>query len=757
MSNKDKENIYYISEDSDDMNETDKIIIQKAKVFRNEKDAIRLFLSDHFREFRYNFFLYLKQYEKGVYGAIKREIKNCLNPYRIFIKQKNQENEEELKKLYEELKRYYKQKNFNNTFFINYFKDLKQAHRKMVKSKFINMIPKNEEEALNDIHRKVLIIKSLNRYITETIVNRLQHINLDKNHEIGNKDEFIMKYKYLVIKREIFSDLKEEDLIQYISNQQGSLKLRRALKDFNDYNYIPIICKGHCKQEADLFIQFLEKEFYKNHQNCKECEYLKNNLDNIKSQIRSLYIKTCVFSHNINEIMFHPLFFLSFENMPFYFSELKNHKTNPKIKNIIETGIIPNKYLDKHSYKISKMYNESESSMKEIIKLLRDYSIKSNLFGGSCFLPDYKIKKCPLDFLKPNKEDWNYHMSKCPYYHSNLEKRRIIKIKKNKICPNAIHGKEWVKDTEEINCEDGENCDRFHTRNELFYDERNFRKLYPCTEYNIKNANDNINFCKKYDMCPKKHPIDIKIDEIYLPSDYKSDLQKELKGLKEKDKNVGKKIEKMKKVECRCCLNYIDGEEERQFIYFTNCNHIICSSCFNACKLYPFCDLKSDQPKIVIKLKTNEDNNESNDNSNNSHNGQGEESSSEEEEEEDDEDEEDNEVQPDLDDLFGINDPNNLMVSYTSKNNHEYKKIEEKNEKSNEIMNDEESDKKGNSKMVLSYSYSNNDDSIEENMRGTNRKNYRGNFRGRGGERGRMRVRGRRVVRSRGVRGRGYY
>ena len=44
MSKKDKEDVNYISDDSDDMNETDKIIIQKAKVFRNEKDAIRLFL-----------------------------------------------------------------------------------------------------------------------------------------------------------------------------------------------------------------------------------------------------------------------------------------------------------------------------------------------------------------------------------------------------------------------------------------------------------------------------------------------------------------------------------------------------------------------------------------------------------------------------------------------------------------------------------------------------------------------------------------
>ena len=66
------------------------------------------------------------------------------------------------------------------------------------------MLPKNEEETLNDIHRKVLIIKSLKSYLTETIVDRMQQFGKDNNHEIDDKDEFIMKYKYLVIKREKF-------------------------------------------------------------------------------------------------------------------------------------------------------------------------------------------------------------------------------------------------------------------------------------------------------------------------------------------------------------------------------------------------------------------------------------------------------------------------------------------------------------------------------------------------------------------------
>ena len=79
MSKKDNDNeddIHYISDDSDDMNETDKIISYRSKVFKNEKDAVRIFLSDHFRKFRWDFFEKVKMTHKSVFQAIKREIRN---------------------------------------------------------------------------------------------------------------------------------------------------------------------------------------------------------------------------------------------------------------------------------------------------------------------------------------------------------------------------------------------------------------------------------------------------------------------------------------------------------------------------------------------------------------------------------------------------------------------------------------------------------------------------------------------------------
>ena len=746
MSDNDDGSVHNVSEDSDDISDTEKIIREKIKVFKNEEDAVRIFLADHFRKFRFDFFSKIKFTNKSLYQAIKKEIRNCLNPYRIFIKEKL-EIEKELKALYEELKRYYKEKNFNNTFFINYFKDLKNAHRKESKSKFINMLPKNEEEVLNDIFRKVMLIKSLKKYLISNIVNRLQQINLEKNQTSeNNKDEFIMIYQYLVIKKEVFSNMNEDDFYANISNKKDSLKYRRPINDFYNYNYIPILCKGKCKQEADLFIQLFEKEIYQNHKFCKECELLNIDFNNIKSQIRSLYLKTCIFSHNINEIMFHPLFFLSFENIPFYITEFKKEKNFSHKKNLIETSQIPEKYININTYKIRKLYNEHENSMKEIIKLLKDYSNKSNLFGGSCFLPDYKTKQCPLGIFKPSEDDWKNHLIKCPCYHSNLEKRRVIKIRKNKICEHALNNNEWISNTEKINCKNEDNCLKFHTRNELFYDERNFRKLYPCMEYIKKDKNGEQKFCKKFDMCPWKHPVDIKIDEIHLPEEYKNDLKRDLRKLKGKNSRIEERIQKIKKIECRCCLNYIDGKDGRDFIFFRTCNHIICYKCFKKFNFCPLCDLNSNPQNIFIKLENNEDN-ENNNNNN--------ESDEEEEEEEDDEGEEEEDdkdvADPDLDseDIIKYNDNNNLCESYSSKNydvNNTMKNDNiERNENKIEREENDDDEEEENSSSYTSSSYSNN----TSNIRG---RGGRGQFRGRGGfDRGR----GRRVIRGRGYRGRG--
>ena len=605
-----EENIHYISDQdsNDEKPQIESIIKEKSKIFRNESYVIKILLSDHHRDMRSKFFSNVRTVHDSIYQAIKREIRNCLNPYRIFIG-KDTNTSKEVQELYQLLKLYYKEKNFNNTFFINYFKDLENAHKK-INTKFINMLPTNEIETLNDLQRKVTIIKALRHYINTTIRDRIQ-INFEQKKNIFKEDDFNMMYKYLVIKEKEFSEMNEKDLMKYISNKKGSFKLRRPLNDFNVYNYLPILCKGYCQKEAKLFTEFFDRVIQNHAPKCKKCKDLVDNLDEINSQIRSIYVKTCIFSHNINEIMYHPLVFYSFTKTPFYKNELKKG-INYQISNLVDRNEPSDKYEYKNLKKatIRMIYNPADVGMKEIYNKLVKYSEKIDLYSNKGNLPEIKTNECPLLF-KPKKEDFSIHLSRCPYYHNSLEKRRNIRIKENEICKEVIKvgkdGKDgkWRTDEENIKCKNSDLCNKFHTRNELFFDERNYRKLYPC--YPCSNSSP-PKYCLKGLMCPRKHAIDIKIDEIYLPTDSKNYLGRELTKLIEKNNKIMNKIERISKIQCKCCLDYIDGVNGNNLYYLKNCYHIICSKCFNFYNSCPLCGLNNNDNNddeddyIFIKL-----------------------------------------------------------------------------------------------------------------------------------------------------------
>ena len=82
-----EENIHYISDQdsNDDKPQIESIINEKAKIFKNESYVIRILLSEHHKDFRLKFFSNIRRLHKSIYQAIKREIRNCLNPYRIYI------------------------------------------------------------------------------------------------------------------------------------------------------------------------------------------------------------------------------------------------------------------------------------------------------------------------------------------------------------------------------------------------------------------------------------------------------------------------------------------------------------------------------------------------------------------------------------------------------------------------------------------------------------------------------------------------
>jgi len=169
-----EENYHVISDQdsTDDKPQIESIIRETSKKFQNESYIIKILLSDHYKDFRRKFFEGIRHTNKSIFQAIKKEIRNNLNPYRIFL-EKNTEISKEVKELYELLKGYYKERNFNNTFFINYFKDLEEAHKKK-NSKISSMLPKDEIETLNDIQRKVTIIRTLRHYLNTTICDRIQ-------------------------------------------------------------------------------------------------------------------------------------------------------------------------------------------------------------------------------------------------------------------------------------------------------------------------------------------------------------------------------------------------------------------------------------------------------------------------------------------------------------------------------------------------------------------------------------------------------
>ena len=592
-----EEDVHYISDQDsgDDKPQIESIIKEKTKIFKNESYAIKIMLSEHHQKVRSEFFTKVRRVHSGIYQAIKREIRNCLNPYRIFGK--DIQIKKELQELYELLKVYYKEKNFNNTFFINYFTDLEKAHNKESKSKFVNMLPKDEIETLNDIQRKVVIIRNLRHYLNTSIRDRLQ-INYEQKKEIYEEDDFIMMYKYMTIKQEKFSEMGDEELMKYISNKKGSYKLRRPLNDFNVYNYLPILCKGYCQKEAKLFIQFFQGQFQSHASECTICKDLLENFEEVENQIKSLYTKTCIFSHNINEIMFHPLVFNSFSNPSFYLTQLKKEEING-LKNLVDTNKPSEKYMKFKNVNTRMIYNPADNGMKEIFNKLKEYSSKNDLYGNKCYFPDYKTQKCPLELFMPNTQDFSLHINKCKFYHSSLEKRRNKKIKENEICKEVIKGGKWRNDEENIKCQNFDDCNKFHTRNELFYDKRNYRKLYPCS-YTSK-------YCERGTLCPRKHPTDMKIEEIYLPLKSKNELERELKKLIDKEKRMKNSENKISKIQCKSCLNYIDGIDGKNLYIFKNCNHIICSECFKYFNLCPLCgfnkeDNNEEEGFIFIQL-----------------------------------------------------------------------------------------------------------------------------------------------------------
>ena len=567
-------------ESGDEKPEINSIIKEKCKIFENESDAVKILLSEHYRDFRKYFFRNLEnQVGKSIFEEIEKEKRKLLNSYRIYFDyEKDEIISKDLKDLTDLLKAYYKDSDINNAFFVNYFKNIKDVNK--LKNKIIYNYPKDEMETLNDIERKVKIIKVLKHYLNTKIDDRIQ-INFDSNNRYESNPYSELKNNYLILDTDEFSKMNEKELKSNLSDKCDSNKLRRPLKSYIVYNYIPILCKGSCLREAQEFNDQFEKWII-NHINktsCEQCKSFKKKLNNIQSQIRSLYIKSCIFSHNINEIMFHPLVLFTMSSFDHFYKKQLRKAPNENIKKLVRSTIVP-KLFNKGNYKLQVIYNPQ--NMKNIYHSLLEYSKKNGLYIDCCYKNEIKTQPCPVDFVTNHFDE---HMKKCQYYHSPLEKRRLYKIIENDICKKAIEKGGWIINNEEkIECDNGEYCNKFHTRNELFFDERYYRKLYPCNE---------INYCEKGNLCPKKHAIDINIKEIFLPKENKDYLNELKEKLIDKDKKIKEILRFFKYIECAYCLSFIDGKQNRNKMYFFKCNHKLCQRCYNHFRSCPLCGFKN--------------------------------------------------------------------------------------------------------------------------------------------------------------------
>ena len=523
------------------------------------------------------------------YQRIKNEIK--YDPYVEEHENIIRDREKLFTRLCEKLAGYYKTNKINENFFTNYFNKLNNQ----LKSHAINfhgILPQSIEEILNDIQQKVEIILSLRFYLKSNVIGRASTYFEQIPFE-NNDDNFII-FNYKVINEEQFKNSSFE-VLEKLNGRNGK-KLRRPIGiAFNSYNYLPIPCRGQCMKMAqetfkniceyiqsdhtkyyqnDIYID-TELEYQKNTSLCQDCkQYLdENNLlktnikEKLEEKIKIMYYRTCIFCHNINEYIFHPLVY--------HISKNKIYSNYPiELIKDDDTVIYEPKYLNQNykiAYNIRKLYHENDRNIELIIKYLNVYNSTNNILDRIMFLPDIKTRFCILtNFFYEEKNLMNHDYTKCKHFHNNnLEKRRNIIIKKNEICPERIitkGNKTLWKLNNELNKNHTNDCDFFHTRNEVFFDRRNYRKLYICPN----------KFCDLGELCPYKHPIDIKINEIYLPEKYREELRRKQKLLIDFNNKIMNEVKNIPK--CIICKNTLG----KKFIVCEN-EKSFCWGCQNYC------------------------------------------------------------------------------------------------------------------------------------------------------------------------------
>ena len=577
--------------------------------------------SRHFQRF------FNRDYE----NFIQEEIDRIINPFQRkrnehefnpYIEDENKILKDQKKLFYhlrDTLVKYYKTNKINQNFFTNYFEQLTNK----LKSEGINFkgsLPISVKEILNDIQYKVELIKNLRFYLSTNLIGRAS--TYYEQIKIESDEDFII-YNYKVMNEKNYKNSSSFSQLKQLNGKNGK-KLRRPIGfQYNSYNYLPIPCKGQCRisaaktfKEICDFIESDHKKYFPNSypinnviDNQELCQSCKKYLDEehkfkeeikskLEKEIQIMYYRTCIFCHNINEYFFHPLIYHTSKN------KINN---NYKIEIYQDNDCVTydEKYLNKDfntNFEIRELYIPDNPDIEKIIMYLEKYNSINCILDRIMNFPNIKVELCPL--IQDGKIE-RHDYSKCPYFHNTkLEKRRNLIIKYNEVCNDKIKIKkneklgkkrkekefigQWKNYNELINEQHPNECEYYHNRNEIFFDRRNYRKIYNCP----------YKYCDLGDLCPYKHPSDIKVNEIYLPEKHREELREMQNKLLRLNNTIMEKLQKIPK--CIIC-NEILG---LQFVVCDKGHHPYCHKCQNNCINY--CKLCRTKRNHFINLLKNQ-------------------------------------------------------------------------------------------------------------------------------------------------------
>ena len=393
-------------------------------------------------------------------------------------------------------------------------------------------------EIINKIHRDISTELTINKInlnqvekknlfpidpyeIIDAVYNNPEHVKVMKYYKIYSLEDKNKLSPYLQ------ASLPND--FYYRKDREREEKRRKLIK-YSDgsFNYIPVTCN-----------------------NIKYCQD-----------------KNCPYSHNDNENNFHPLFYKT--------TLSSNNSDINKNKNLIKNAC--DLFAD---FRI--IYNYKNESIIKLMKLIDEKKLSKFSFKEymknkihSFSLNTFKTLECQAikSGMKCSKSD--PHL--CYYYHDISEKRRPPTLFRyiNEMCPNQSIIKGKIKKK----CENGDFCNKCHSRYEYYYHSLFYGKAMTCTRKKEFGKCQFEETCYAYH--PYKEPGYIRTKEEIIQERKDELLQK----YNEENSTLGNLIEKFR------CIGCDSFRKKLKYYFLTNCEHVICDKCFKNMKKCPKCETK---------------------------------------------------------------------------------------------------------------------------------------------------------------------